>query len=439
MHKWLRDNASQLEELGGFIAPQVAFLSQEAREVRQEISKLNQLQPTMEAHHASVRGWQTAFQTHYDDLILQLTQRVTQLEGELANASTQFTSLGNQQAQFVAEQVKHRAEFEAQFKWDVASTQKMVHEQVQGQVTQGLRELERRVLAAETQRFQAYEERLAQLEHLFRERPSWNEWEERLEAVEGALPSSSPGFLASPPPVPEPRIPHLPATVPIHTKGLFRGSGNAPSGRGVPPGVPPLKLGSTPSPQANAPAGSLRLARPPRLDRASFPQYSQFESHSTVSESAAIGGLSAAGVRVVAPKVPVLLQPLVSELLKRHQTKVFSGNPLDFPAWKKAWEEFLDAAKTAANGATIPDKTVLGFLESWLDEASKRLLKNRLAKDPELPYLEFMQELGREVGVGPIPKRNQWRDVKLNLTGGGVEVCRLAQLQVRLGGELVGG
>ena len=57
----------------------------------------------------------------------QLTQRVTRFEGELAKASTQFTSLGNQQAQFVAEQGKHRAEFEAQFKLDVASIQKMVH------------------------------------------------------------------------------------------------------------------------------------------------------------------------------------------------------------------------------------------------------------------------------------------------------------------------
>ena len=86
---------------------------------------------------------------------------------------------------------------------------------------QGLRELERRVLTAETQRFQFYEELVAQLEHLSRERPSWNEWEERLEAVEGALPSSSPGFLASPPPVLESRIPHVPVTVPIYIKGLF--------------------------------------------------------------------------------------------------------------------------------------------------------------------------------------------------------------------------
>ena len=76
----------------------------------------------MEAQHAAVQGWQ------YDDLMSQLTQRVTRLEGELANASTQFTSLGKQQAQFVAEQVKHLAEFRAQFKWDVASIQNMVHE-----------------------------------------------------------------------------------------------------------------------------------------------------------------------------------------------------------------------------------------------------------------------------------------------------------------------
>ena len=82
----------------------------------------------------------------------------------------------------------------------------MVHEQVQGQVAQGLRELERRVLTAKTRRFKGYEERLAQLEHLSRERPSWNEWEERLEAVEGALPSSSLSFIESPPPVPESRI-----------------------------------------------------------------------------------------------------------------------------------------------------------------------------------------------------------------------------------------
>ena len=128
--------------------------------------------------------------------------------------------------------------------------------------------------------------------------------------------------------------------------------------------------------------------------------------------------MSIGGVRAIAP-VPTLLQPLVAELLKRHKTRVFSGNPVEFPEWKKAWEGFLDAARTAANGAPIPDKTILGILEGWLDDASRRALRTRLNQNPDLPYATFLQELAREVSVGSAPQRNKWREVRLKLTEGG--------------------
>ena len=188
----------------------------------------------------------------------------------------------------------------------------------------------------------------------------------------------------------------------------------------------------------------LRLARPQPLDRTvtmqrDLPGTLPFDLRSVGgSEALDAEGLSVMGVRAPAP-VPALLQPLLSEVLKRHKTRVFSGNPVDFPEWKTAWEGFLEAAKTAANGAPIPDKTALVFLENWLDDASRRKLRTRRSQNPDLSYASFFQELAHEVGIGATTnRRNKWREVKLHLPNGELSFAAWRNFKSAVEESLVG-
>ena len=89
------------------------------------------------------------------------------------------------------------------------------------------------------------------------------------------------------------------------------------------------------------------------------------------------------GVRVVSAE-PTILQPILAEALKRHGTKVFTGDPAYFASWLSAWESFLATAKATSMGVQIPDEAILISLESWLDEASKKMLRAARANETDL-------------------------------------------------------
>ncbi len=56
---------------------------------------------------------------------------------------------------------------------------------------------------------------------------------------------------------------------------------------------------------------------------------------------------------------------------------------------------------TASAMGTVTQNTLLIHLESYLDKASKRMLRSRRKENPDLTYDEFFRSFCREMTPGP--------------------------------------
>ena len=123
--------------------------------------------------------------------------------------------------------------------------------------------------------------------------------------------------------------------------------------QGEPPQVIPVPSSGV-RPQGGE---GVRLARPPPV-ATSPPRESMYTlslpgTDIRMGPSSEMGDMersSVVGVRAIGAKVPHVVQPLLSEILKNQPKKVFSGNPVEFSAWKKSWDVFAETLKASAGG-----------------------------------------------------------------------------------------
>ena len=192
------------------------------------------------------------------------------------------------------------------------------------------------------------------------------------------------------------------------------------------PTPPPLNL------QRPNLGSGLSMQRVASLDRGLEPQGGASE----------VGDLdrSTVHLRAVNTKVPQILQPILTEILKSQPKKIFSGNPTEFPSWKKSWDSFADTLKASVGGGgTLPDKALLRILEGWLDEASQKQLQTKLETTPDLPYSDFMVQLCQEFDFVPKrAERNKWRTIKLQREGDTLKFAEWRKFKASLQESLVG-
>ena len=171
-----------------------------------------------------------------------------------------------------------------------------------------------------------------------------------------------------------------------------------PNGLPTPTPTPPVVSGFPETKvEGNVSGGVFRTARPTipvqtqgwtLFRNPPQPSVGTFHESGPRSEVGETEGASVVGMRPVT-EVPFILQPLLSEVLKRHQTRVFSGEPSDFLSWREAWEGFLTTAKSTAGSANIPDDALFLLFKSWLDPASEEALQAKRRDTPALTFHEF--------------------------------------------------
>ena len=141
---------------------------------------------------------------------------------------------------------------------------------------------------------------------------------------------------------------------------------------------PSLAIDLSPSPAAEAiPPEILRVGGGARLARHSVAQVVP-RAYPTDQGSELRGGGSEpevgstlVGVRTLGVKLPQVLNPILTEILKGQPKKVFSGKPTDFAAWKRSWDAFAETLKASSGGNPIPDKAMLRILEGWTTRPKK--------------------------------------------------------------------
>ena len=78
-------------------------------------------------------------------------------------------------------------------------------------------------------------------------------------------------------------------------------------------------------------------------------------------------------------------------------------------------------------------------MQEWLDEASKRKLRTRMAQNPGLTYAEFLRELNKEVSLGAnANQRHRWKNAKLRLQDGQITFNGWREFQSSLEESLQG-
>ena len=94
----------------------------------------------------------------------------------------------------------------------------------------------------------------------------------------------------------------------------------------------------------------------------------------------------------------------------------FSGEPEDWPEWKRRWMTFLDNVESAMPGIT--DAQVLTIFKGLLDEASVNKLEAEQMVDPDVGYDEFVATLDLEFGGENASNlRSKWYGLRLHHKG----------------------
>ena len=194
-----------------------------------------------------------------------------------------------------------------------------------------------------------------------------------------------------------------------------------------------VHLVHTPAPHTPAPHTQPRVWSLHRLDSS----MRGAETGSVHSAPGDVEGVSLAGVRAVS-SIPRLLHPILGEAVKRHSPPNFSGEPADFPSWKRDWERFLETVN-AVSGGGIGQSAMLLLLEGYLDGASKKMLRATQKENPDITCEEFFLQLSREMMPGPVEaEKNRWKRTRLVVKGGHLNMSDWREFKASLQESIYG-
>ena len=417
------------------------FLNIEAQEPLVHISSLFAQHRDLEGKLTQLQrgfGQWTAYTQSLHDT---LTPQMAQVQSKLRELGNRVDTVHQNCEHFFNQEAAQKLAQRAEVQQTAAEFQQQVHEQVQ----KAIADFHGATRGVDTNRMGAAESRLAQVEQAVANFPQrgvtheeLNTLYDRLYELERRASATDQGMSRlgqleaeqearfqrieeqmwtvssqTPPAVTIPPIPvearsvtgfHL--SEPLPPMSSFSGhrtalGGGSKGGEGV---VRPVRLVSR--------EGTVPPVPEPVLEYLADAQYWRAQP----SEAGDFERSSVAGVRAIG-KLPPALQPVIQEMLKSQPKKIFSGNPSDFKAWKKAWDSFEKTLKASSGGLAIPDMALLKILEGWLDEATQKQLRTHLEAQPVLRFQEFMSScaanlilcpVGKSVTSGGTPKSN-WR------------------------------
>ena len=94
----------------------------------------------------------------------------------------------------------------------------------------------------------------------------------------------------------------------------------------------------------------------------------------------------------------------------------FSGEPEDWPVWKRRWLQFLENVEEAM--PSISDQKMLTIFKGLVDEASIDKLEAEQFLEPDTGYEELLAVLDLEFGSDNVTSlRSKWYSLRLKHQG----------------------